>query len=194
MWNPTAPKALWAAALLGAALAAGCLGGDDNTDRTNGTETGGPTGTPTDTGTPFPTPTNQTGTPYPTNGTATGGPNGTTNETTWRYDNRTGTLSGTALLVSQPSTEETFVVSDGALALSVVVGADASPDVSLLPPGCEDETCAMTGSTGSTASGNATFEASGPTAGDWTVLLEYAGTPGPVSVEYTLSIGTETEA
>lgn len=124
-----------------------------------------------------------------TTSTTLDGGNGTGNQTareSWSQENRTGTVSGTDLVITDPpSTQETFTVANGTLALqlNLSVQGDAMR-MSIRDPGCSTDDCAQEVLT---QSGEATHSVQAPLEGTWTLVLEVPG-PGPVASDYTLAI------
>jgi hypothetical protein len=194
----------WAVALLVAAAAmSGCLGfGDDSDtdsdgdDETHAPPTGNETAPPPTNGTTTsPPPTNNTTAPAPPgNGTfppPTDG-NQTTNTTlAWSYDNRTGTVSGTALLlIGSSSKDETFAVENGTALLFLNFTVQGSAvDVEITPPGCDDDACRISVDV---SSGAATYTTDDPVEGSWTVTFSSTTTIGPYSTDYALAIALAT--
>lgn len=116
--------------------------------------------------------------------------------TEWQEENRTGTVSPTSQLTGE-GVSETFSVAEGTEALAINLSADGGElDMCIMKPGgnesgnqtdarsaqqeeCDEEQ--------TTESGNASFQATGPESGEWTVQLTAAqGTTS--QVEYTLTI------
>lgn len=116
----------------------------------------------------------------------------------WQSENRTGTVSPTSQ-VTGDGASETFTVSDGAEELVLNLTASGGElDMCIMKPGGDgsgNSTAASSGAqqqeacseTKTTQDGNASFQASSPESGDWTVKLTAAqGTTS--EVEYTLTI------
>lgn len=153
-------------------------GGDSTGNGTNGTgnntgngnQTGGQTG-------------NQTG-----NGT--GDPSEPAACYEWRYDNRTGSVSGTYLLFNSPDeAEESFDVENGTVHLFLNLTVDGD-DVTftVYPPGCEEDACAEEVPV---ADGSASFGAETPGAGPWRAVVAADPGLGPYSSDYTLEVATK---
>lgn len=156
---------------------AGCVGDSSPQDVMETSSTTSASSTSTNT-------TSDTTGPPGTNGTGT---NQTT--TRWVHDNRTGTVSGTDLVVTDPpSKQESLTVSKGTLMLllNLTVEGDAMT-MSVREPGCTSDDCAQEVQT---QSGTATHAVQGPAEGTWTLLLIVPG-PGPVSSDYTLEIAQQ---
>jgi hypothetical protein len=132
-----------------------------------------------------------------TNITANGTSNGTSasamaQRNEWRHDNRSGSISGNALIVSNPPPKsEDFTIANGTAALVVNASADGNGvHVTLRPPGCDKADCEV--EVGDATSGkNATLELTQPKDGDWSVMLTVMGGPGPVSSKYVLDLAQE---
>ncbi len=117
-------------------------------------------------------------------------------EASWQSENRTGTVSPTSQVTGEGQTE-TFTV-DGAESLMLNLSADGGElNMCIMKPsegssgnssgsavGAQQEECSETATT---QDGNASYQASSPADGEWTVKLTAAqGTTG--EVEYTLTI------
>lgn len=114
----------------------------------------------------------------------------------WRSENRTGTVSGTSQLTG--GTTETFTVEDGAEQLMLNLTADGGElEMCIREPGdnssghasgtdgfAQQEACSETETT---QDGNASFQASAPDSGEWSVELT-AAQPTTGEIEYTLTI------
>lgn len=123
------------------------------------------------------------------NGTdGNGTDNGTANQThEWKYENRTGTVSGLSIIVSTPSEEETWTIENGTLHMFVNVTVEGDDlELVLVPPDCNDASCEQSASSGD---GPASFEAMPPEEGEWKLVLT-AEDIGSVSSDYTIEIAT----
>jgi hypothetical protein len=166
-----ARRACLAAVLVSMAVLAGCIGnGDSGTGTTDGEDDwddGAPgQGNVTGGSDPMMPPGNQT--------------QGSGN-VTWTHENRTGTVSGTALIVTGGNPqEESFLVQFGTAAIEFSVHLEGDTvQVFVAPPGCEDESCQQDISSG-------TFSAEAPPEGDWRVILEPQTMVGPYSTDYEI--------
>lgn len=159
---------LLAVALLAAPLLTGCIGfgGEGDDGEADGNETGGDE-----------------------NATAEDSPE-------WKSENRTGSVSPTSQLSGGQT--ETFDVEDGAEELLLNLSADGGElEMCIKKPSSNDSGNASDASAASqqdecdetktTQDGNASFQASGPEPGEWTVELTAAG-PATGDIEYTLTI------
>lgn len=116
--------------------------------------------------------------------------------TGWQEENRTGTVSPTSQLTGE-GVSETFSVPEGTEALAINLSADGGElDMCIIKPGgdgsgnrtdarsAQQEEC---DEVQTTEDGNASFQATGPEPGGWTVeLTAIQGTTS--EVEYTLTI------
>lgn len=113
-------------------------------------------------------------------------------DTQWTYDNRTGTVEGTNAIVTQASETEDWDVANGTHDLVLNVSAEGgeldlcirSPDANESDE-CTDEV--------STEDGNATWAASSPPGGQWSVEMTASGL-GQQSVDYELVIAQRVPA
>lgn len=123
-------------------------------------------------------------------GNATVGGNATGNGTgnaTWQYDNRTGTVAGTAIPVLSASVEksEAIDVANGTLNLTLNLTSTGDDiTIEVLPPGCDADDCTTTVES---EEGRADFAFDDPAAGEWTVTLSVSGV-GSVEAEYELTV------
>ncbi len=168
--NPRWTPWLLAVALLAAPLLTGCIGfgGED----AGGNETG------------------ENQTQDDENATAEDDP-------AWSSENRTGTVSPTSQFTMEGQTES-ITVEDGASQLLLNLSADGGElTMCIMKPGgngsgnstasTADQQQGECDETKTTQDGNASYQASSPESGDWTVRLTAAqGTTG--EVEYTLTI------
>ena len=183
----------------------GCLAGDGDSDTDDADTTGSTSGSSTRSTTRTGTTVSASGSAGPVSGNATVGGNTTGNQTgnatgnqtgnstgnaTWSYDNRTGTISGTAVPVvaGSFSEEETFTIANGTQKLVLNLTADGRAiTMNVQEPDCDDTDC---GTEVETAEGKATISFNSPAEGEWTVTLTISGGTGPVTSDYVLSIGT----
>lgn len=123
----------------------------------------------------------------------TGEENGTENETVMVYDNRTGRLSGTELVISGgDDAEESLVVREGTLQLSIEVTLEGDPaHVEVRGPECDDSDCAEALTV---SDGRASFTATLPATGDWVVFLASDADAGPFQTDYEIVIAQEIPA
>lgn len=195
---------LLTAVLLMALPLAGCVGGggddseaDDTTDTgtrtTTRTSTGGsvnatvsvgPGGNGTGNATG-----NQTGNATGNQtGNATGNQTGNaTGNATWEYDNRTGTVAGTAIPLVAGSFErvESVDVANGTLNLTLnLTSTGDTITMTVAPPGCEEDDCA---DEVEAEDGRADLGYDDPAEGEWTVTLSVSGA-GAVEAEYELVV------
>lgn len=128
------------------------------------------------------------------NASAGVGAGGSSNNVTsqWTYDNRSGSMSGNALVVTGPEPKlESFTVVNGTQTLTINLSADGDGLVlTLRPPGCDNEDCEVDAGSAD-AQAPASFDAREPEEGDWKAVLRIEGGPGPVASEYDLEIGQE---
>lgn len=179
-----------AATLLAAPALSGCIGGsggDEDLDETSSGNDPASNESNSSEG-------NNTSGDAPPGGNETGSENETEEPgTTWTYDNRTGSVSGTnAIVHSEGSEQEEFTVEPNALKLGLNLSAEggelemcvSGPSGNESDNGSGEQSC---DETVTTEDGNATFAAEAPEEGDWTVTLRPAET-GRHSIDYELVI------
>ncbi len=113
--------------------------------------------------------------------------NGTSNQTAPHTEYRNGTVSGIALLTSQPSSEESFTVRNGTTNIALTLNVTGDELVlHLRPPGCTDSSCEQTTTT---SGGTASATVSNPPEGEYDLILTpTSGAAGPVDSDYSLAI------
>lgn len=123
--------------------------------------------------------------PSPSSSSSTSYENQTTY--TWKVENRTGTVSGVALVVQTPSAEEDVMTANATkfLVLNLTV-TGGELVMTAVPPGCDD--AAACGESTTSSGGSAQIKVAAPDEGSWNVMLEAATMAGPVDADYELEI------